>query len=133
ILDATPDFAPRRRRARQPAPTEALAKATAESAKPDTVEDDAPPPAPVDITARGNVEPTPQAVAEEAGKGYDFLLIGVEPTGEEGKFDDKVARIAEQFDGPYAIAAARGSYRRPEFRQVLNILVPVTGTAFSRH
>src|SRR5262249_43515619 len=69
---------------------------------------------------------------EEARKGYDFLVIGVEPTAEDGVFSEPLARIAAQFDGPYAIAAARGNFRRTEFRQVLDILVPVTGTAYSR-
>jgi len=133
ILNVVPEDAARSdQHSRPPAQAEALAKATAEGAKPDTSEPDATP-APVDITTRGNVKPAAEAVAEEARKGYDFLVIGVEPVAEEGVFDGKVARIAERFDGPHAIVAARGDYRRTEFRQILNILVPVTGTAYSRH
>jgi len=47
--------------------------------------------------------------------------------------DEKVARIAAEFDGPFAIAAARGAHRRAEIGRPLDILVPVTGTGFSRH
>jgi nucleotide-binding universal stress UspA family protein len=51
---------------------------------------------------------------------------------QEGAFDDKVARIAGEFKGPFAIAAARGSHRRAGIGRALDILVPVTGTPYSR-
>jgi Kef-type K+ transport system membrane component KefB/nucleotide-binding universal stress UspA family protein len=112
---------------------EVLAKATAAGAETDRPEGEMPP-APVDITARPqNAAAAEQAVAREAGKGYDFLFIGVEPVEADGEFDEKVARIAGEFDGPFAIAAARGSRRRPGLGRNLDILVPVNGTAYSRH
>jgi nucleotide-binding universal stress UspA family protein len=74
-----------------------------------------------------------EAVAEEGRKGYDFLLIGVEPVGEEGVFDDRLARIAAGFEGPMAVIAARGGHRRPGVRRRgVDVLVPVTGTGYSR-
>jgi nucleotide-binding universal stress UspA family protein len=50
----------------------------------------------------------------------------------DGVFDDKVARVAAEFKGPFAIAEARGVHRRAEIGRALDILVPVTGTDYSR-
>jgi K+:H+ antiporter len=122
--------APPRARARQRRKAEAVAKATASTAEPDTVEADAP--GPVDITTRPQSDVVEEAVAREARKGYDLLFIGVEPVAQEDAFDDKVARIAGEFKGPVAIAAARGARRRPGIERALEILVPVTGTLYSR-
>jgi Kef-type K+ transport system membrane component KefB/nucleotide-binding universal stress UspA family protein len=127
ILETAPKSGARRRRK-----AEAVAKATAEGAETDAAEIDVPP-APVDITTRPpRSEVVEEAVAHEARKGYDFLFIGVEPVAQNGAFDDKVARIAGEFKGPFAITVARGSHRRPGIGRALRILVPVTGTLYSR-
>jgi Kef-type K+ transport system membrane component KefB/nucleotide-binding universal stress UspA family protein len=133
ILRVAPDVPPRRTRAAAPPPAqvEAVAKATAETAKPDNPEPDVAP-KPVDITMRSEERPFEEAVADEAKKGYDLLVVGVEPAAVEGVFDDKVARIAAEFKGPFAVAEARGSHRRAEIGRALDILVPVTGTDYSR-
>jgi Kef-type K+ transport system membrane component KefB/nucleotide-binding universal stress UspA family protein len=86
----------------------------------------------VDITARQEPSAAEEAIAEEAKKGYDLLVVGVEPQPEQGVFDDKVARVIAPFDGPFAVAAAQGPHRRPGVGRAFDILVPVTGTAFSR-
>jgi Kef-type K+ transport system membrane component KefB/nucleotide-binding universal stress UspA family protein len=88
----------------------------------------------VDIITRRQHELTEAAVADEARKGYDFLLIGVEPAATaDGEIDQKTAHIARAFEGPFAIAVARGSHRRePASASDLDILVPVTGTRHSR-
>jgi len=117
---------------RQPKKAETVAKASAKDAETDTARADAAP-APVDITTRSRSDTVEEAVAREAGKGYDLLFIGVEPVAHEGVFDDKAARIAGEFKGPFAIAAARGSHRRAGNGRALDILVPVTGTPYSRH
>ena len=117
---------------RQRRKAEAVAKATASTAEPDAAEPQAAP-APVDITTRPQSGVGPEeAVAREARKGYDLLVVGVEPVAQEDAFDEKVARIAGEFKGPFAIAAARGSNRRAGVGRALNILVPVTGTLYSR-
>jgi Kef-type K+ transport system membrane component KefB/nucleotide-binding universal stress UspA family protein len=126
ILETGPKLAaPKRRKA------EALAKASAESAETDTAETDAVS-APVDITTRPQSDVAEGAIAREARKGYDLLFIGVEPVAQDGAFDDKVARLAGEFKGPFAIAAARRSHRRAGTGRALDILVPVTGTPYSR-
>src|SRR5438270_9431913 len=126
ILEAAP-----RARTRQRHNAEAVAKATASTAAPDTAEADAPA-GPVDITTRPQSDVVEEAVAREARKGYDLLFIGVEPVAQEDAFDDKAARIAGAFKGAFAIAAARGSHRRPGIGRALEILVPVTGNLYSR-
>src|SRR5438477_11406532 len=126
ILEAAP-----RARTRQRRNAEAVAKATASTAAPDTAEAEAPA-GPVDITTRPQSDVVEEAVAREARKGYDLLFIGVEPVAQEDAFDDKVSRIAGEFKGAFAIAAARGSHRRPGIGRALEILVPVTGTLYSR-
>jgi Kef-type K+ transport system membrane component KefB/nucleotide-binding universal stress UspA family protein len=110
---------------------EAVAKATANTAAPDAADAGAAP-VPVDITTRRQSDVVSEAVAREAGKGYDLLFIGVEPVAEEEVFDDQVARIAGEFKGPFAIAAARGGRRRGGIGRALDILVPVSGTVYSR-
>src|SRR4029077_8830291 len=86
----------------------------------------------VNITTRQQAELTEQAIAEEARKGYDLLLIGVEPAvSTDGEIDAKIAGITAAFEGPLAVA--RGPYgREPAGAFRLDILVPITGTGHSR-
>jgi Kef-type K+ transport system membrane component KefB/nucleotide-binding universal stress UspA family protein len=116
---------------RQRKKAETVAKASAKDAETDTADTDAAP-APVDITTRSRSDAVEEAVAREARKGYDLLFIGVEPVAQDGVFDDKVARIAGEFKGAFAIAGARGLHRRAGAGRALDILVPVTGTPYSR-
>lgn len=88
--------------------------------------------APLDITTIVHEAPNPALIAEEAKKGYDLLVIGLEKTSTRGKeFHESVASIAKSFEGPLAITAARGELlEKPEGK--LSILVPVNGTEPSR-
>jgi Kef-type K+ transport system membrane component KefB/nucleotide-binding universal stress UspA family protein len=89
---------------------------------------------PVDITTRVREEAPDQAVATEAKKGYDMLVVGVgaPETGEAGALDREIARLVDGFDGPYAIVIARGVHAVDPIGSDLDILAPVTGTAVSR-
>ena len=86
------------------------------------------------VARGGAIHAAEEAIADEAKKGYDMLLVGVEPAlTVQGEIDEKVARVSEAFEGPLAIAVARGSDREePGAGTHLNILVPVTGTEYSR-
>jgi nucleotide-binding universal stress UspA family protein len=125
-----------------PREAEALAervKAAGEQVEAVEAEEDAPP---LDVVTRLYQAPLEQAIAEEATKGYDLLMIGYEPPREPGQSElesgvsaqlsDRVARIVDEFDGPFAIVAARGPHRDDPDRGERDILVPVTGTEFSR-
>jgi len=115
ILRSGPETAARQTQSASPrGRVETVARASARTAQRDTAEIDVAPP-PVDITTRSRRQPVEEAVAQEAKKGYDLLVIGVEKLAEEGVIDEKVARIAAEFDGPFAIAAARGAHRRAGF------------------
>jgi Kef-type K+ transport system membrane component KefB/nucleotide-binding universal stress UspA family protein len=135
IVPVEPEEPGRRRAGRPPAVAERLkrlATATADAVEPDG---DGPEsePEPVDILTRPRDEPAEEAVEREARKGYDLLVIGVEPHADEAVFDPRVTRIADGFEGPFAMAIARAGHRRPEAGRALDILVPVTGTKHSRN
>jgi Kef-type K+ transport system membrane component KefB/nucleotide-binding universal stress UspA family protein len=85
----------------------------------------------VEITTRVE-KPGEDAIMAEAKKGYGLLFIGREPASEGDAFHDQITRSAAGFDGPFAIAIARGTDREEIAGTRLNILVPVTGTATSR-
>ena len=83
----------------------------------------------VDVTERPVDGPLDEAVAAEAEKGFDLLMVGIAPTvGAEGGFSPDVARAAHSFAGPLAIVAARGAHLADPQRSPLSILVPVNGT-----
>jgi nucleotide-binding universal stress UspA family protein len=104
--------------------------AAADSKKSQPTDDKA---APVDVTVRSLDAPTPEALAEEAEKGYDLLFIGIEHTrAKSGGFHRDLDRLAAAFEGPMAVVDARGVHLdRPE-QSPLDILVPVNGTELSR-
>jgi Kef-type K+ transport system membrane component KefB/nucleotide-binding universal stress UspA family protein len=111
---------------------ESVVKAAAEAATPGGSASEAAPSS-ADITTRLGNAPMERTIASEARKGYDLLVIGIEPTrAADGEFADGVARLAAEFDGPFAIAAARGPHREDPIGPELKILAPVTGTGFSR-
>ena len=86
-----------------------------------------------DVTERQAYGPLDQAIAAEAEKGFDLLVIGIEPTvGPEGGLNADVARAANSFDGPLAIVAARGDHVAEPESARLDILVAVNGTDVSR-
>jgi Kef-type K+ transport system membrane component KefB/nucleotide-binding universal stress UspA family protein len=90
-------------------------------------------PAPVDVTIRKHDAPSGEAVAKEAEKGYDLLVVGVENTRvKNGGFHSDVSRIASAFEGPLAIVAGSGDQLRHPQQSPLHILVPVTGNEVSR-
>jgi nucleotide-binding universal stress UspA family protein len=90
-------------------------------------------PAPVDVDTVRRTAPVEEMVPEQARKGFDLLVVGVEPIQEEGRFSDRVTRVALGFEGPFALVIARGHHREDPHRPERDILVPVTGTAYSRH
>jgi Kef-type K+ transport system membrane component KefB/nucleotide-binding universal stress UspA family protein len=122
----------RERSSSRTAKIESVVKAAAEEATPDGSASEAAPSS-ADITTRLGNAPMERTIASEARKGYDLLVIGIEPTrAADGEFADGVARLAAEFDGPFAIAAARGPHREDPIGPGLKILAPVTGTGFSR-
>jgi Kef-type K+ transport system membrane component KefB/nucleotide-binding universal stress UspA family protein len=88
---------------------------------------------PVDVVERQHDLPWHEAVSAEARKGYDLLVIGVEPTvAAGGGFHDRVSRLAHGFPGTLAVVTARGRHEIDPVGSGLKILVPVTGSEVSR-
>jgi Kef-type K+ transport system membrane component KefB/nucleotide-binding universal stress UspA family protein len=99
-------------------------KAKAEEVKPD----------PVDVITKVPEKPANEAVATEAKKGYDLLLVGLEKTiARKKEFHPEVNLIASEFEGPLAIVDARGKHLEEPLESNLNILVPISGTEISRN
>ncbi|HEY5080940.1 MAG TPA: cation:proton antiporter [Bauldia sp.] len=96
--------------------------------------DEASAPAPVDVIERQHDVAWEDAVAREAPKGYDLLIVGVFPAAApNGGFADHVSRLVQGFPGSLGIVTARGRHRRDPADPNLKILVPVTGSEVSRH
>ena len=91
------------------------------------------PPA-VDVTTRAQQALSAEAIAQEASRGYDLLMIGREPSrGAAGGFDEAISRIAAAFEGPVAVALALGAHAEDASCANLRILAPITGSEVSRH
>jgi Kef-type K+ transport system membrane component KefB/nucleotide-binding universal stress UspA family protein len=86
----------------------------------------------IDITSRVEDTAPDRAVAREARKGYDFMMIGVGQTASGREFRPEISRVALGFEGPLAIVIARGRHLENPLRSALRILVPTTGTEASR-
>ena len=79
-------------------------------------------------TAHAQQGDADRAVAKEAGKGYDLLLIGLdEMIGADSGFHDNVSRIATGFVGPLAVVVTRGDHHDRPSTSGFKILLPVSG------
>jgi Kef-type K+ transport system membrane component KefB/nucleotide-binding universal stress UspA family protein len=87
----------------------------------------------VEVTTRSREKKAADAVLDEAKKGFDLLVVGLEKVaGPKDGFDKQIEDVAAGFDGPLAIVAGRGDrLAQPEGR-AFRILVPVSGSGVSR-
>lgn len=87
----------------------------------------------VDVVTRARRAELGEAIADEARKGFDLLVVGVdEAASTKDRFDRKIEDIAAKFDGPLAIVAAKGKHLKQPMPDALNILVPVSGSGVSK-
>jgi Kef-type K+ transport system membrane component KefB/nucleotide-binding universal stress UspA family protein len=87
----------------------------------------------VAVKARQEAAPLDGALSAEAPKGYDFLVIGLDPAYMPGGgFNPEIAESARAFDGPVSVVVARGAHERDPVFAALRILAPVTGTVSTR-
>ncbi|GAC1334340.1 MAG: cation:proton antiporter [Bradyrhizobium sp.] len=87
----------------------------------------------VDVTTRAREKKAGDAVVDEARKGFDLLLVGMDKvTGDGEGFDNKVRDLTAGFEGPLAIVVAKGSHLKPPETNDFKILVPVSGSGVSR-
>jgi len=86
----------------------------------------------IDITTKVE-KPKADAIAAEAEKGYDLLIIGLDKTvAGKTQFHGDVTKLALGFKGALAVVEARGRHRERPLPSKLSILVPVNGTEASR-
>jgi Kef-type K+ transport system membrane component KefB/nucleotide-binding universal stress UspA family protein len=87
----------------------------------------------VTVKERSERAAAEDALAAEAPNGYDFLVMGLDPAESPGGgFSPAVATAARSFDGPCAVAVARGSHERDPAEIPSRILVPISGAAAAR-
>lgn len=87
----------------------------------------------VDVVTRARRAELGETITEEARKGFDLLVVGIDKVAAtKGRFDRKIEDIAATFEGPLAIAAAKGKHLKQPNPDGLNILVPVSGSGISK-
>ncbi|MGV7218210.1 cation:proton antiporter domain-containing protein [Bradyrhizobium sp. UFLA05-112] len=87
----------------------------------------------VDVITRTRRAELGEAIADEARKGFDLLVVGVDKvTATKDRFDRKVEDVAAEFEGPLAIVAAKGKHLKQPMPDAFNILVPVSGSGVSK-
>jgi Kef-type K+ transport system membrane component KefB/nucleotide-binding universal stress UspA family protein len=92
------------------------------------------PDAKLDVTLIANATTETKEIAEEAEKGYDLLVVGLDKTTvrDNTAFHANVGQLAAGFDGPLTIVDARDGLLNNPPEAALSILVPVNGTEPSR-
>jgi Kef-type K+ transport system membrane component KefB len=87
-----------------------------------------------DVTLIPNTTTEPAVVAEEAEKGYDLLVVGLDKTTvrDNSGFHANITQLASGFEGPLVIADARDGLLNEPTNGKLSLLVPVNGTEPSR-
>ncbi len=87
----------------------------------------------LDVTTIVEQAPKPEAVAEEAEKGYSLMIIGLEKTvARRNEFHDDITKLATGFEGPLAVVDVRDKLLEHPLDAKLSILVPVNGNEYSR-
>jgi nucleotide-binding universal stress UspA family protein len=87
----------------------------------------------VDVTTRAREKKAGEAVIDEARKGFDLLVVGMDKViGAKDGFDKSMEDLTAGFDGPLAIVIAKASHLKSPLKNDFKILVPVSGSGVSR-
>ena len=87
----------------------------------------------LDVTTIVEKAPKPEAVAEEAEKGYSLMIIGLQETvARRNEFHEDITKLATGFEGPLAVVDARDKLLEEPLDARFNILLPVNGNEYSR-
>jgi Kef-type K+ transport system membrane component KefB/nucleotide-binding universal stress UspA family protein len=87
----------------------------------------------IDVTTIVESAPKTEAVAAEAEKGYDLMVVGLDRmVVNRNEFHDDVTGLAAGFEGPLAVVDARDGQLQDPLHSRLSLLVPVNGTDHSR-
>lgn len=78
-------------------------------------------------------QPTSEAVAVEAEKGYGMMILGLDKmVVRKNQFQDNITQLAAGFEGPLMVVDAREEHRKHPLHGKISILLPVNGTEVSR-
>ncbi len=87
----------------------------------------------LEVTTIAQTAARKEAVAIEAEKGYDLMIIGLDKTiVRKNQFHANVTKLAAGFEGPLIVTDAREEHRKHPLHGTVSILVPVNGTENSR-
>jgi nucleotide-binding universal stress UspA family protein len=90
-------------------------------------------PGKVNVIRRQHESASPEAVAGEARKGYDLLVIGIAKTRDpKGGFSKDMSLITKGFEGPLAVIDSHHTRLDRVADRYGRILIPVNGTEVSR-
>ncbi len=90
-------------------------------------------PGKVEVIRRVQDSSPQQAIAEEAERGYDFLIVGIAKTRDpKGGFTKDISAITNGFEGPIAVVDSHESKGKDIRGRGGRILLPVNGTEVSR-
>ena len=87
----------------------------------------------IDVIVRKHDVPPEEAIATEARRGYDLLVVGIDDVaGKGGGFHERLSKLVRKFEGSIAIAIARGAHAEDATAEIGKVLVPVTGNENAR-
>jgi len=87
----------------------------------------------VDVTTRARENKAGEAIVDEARKGFDLLVVGLDKViGANSGFDRKIEDVTVGFEGPLAIVVAKANHLKAPLTNDFKILVPVSGSGVSR-
>src|SRR3954471_5978267 len=87
----------------------------------------------IDVIVRKHDVAPGEAIATEARRGYDLLVVGVDDAiAKGGAFHDGLSARVRNFEGSIAIAMARGAQEADAAAKIGKVLVPVTGNENAR-
>ena len=87
----------------------------------------------VDVTTLEHEKNASEAVIDEARKGFDLLVVGMDKMiGAKNGFDKMIEDMTASFDGPIAIVVAKANHLKSPLTNDFKILVPVSGSGVSR-
>jgi len=87
----------------------------------------------IDVIVRKHDVAPSEAIATEARRGYDLLVVGIgNVCAKGGGFHDALSKLVSQFEGSVAIVEARGAHEEDAAAPIAKIFVPVTGNENAR-
>jgi nucleotide-binding universal stress UspA family protein len=87
----------------------------------------------VDVIVRKHDLAPDEALAQEARRGYDLLVIGIaRVAAPRGGFHEDLSRLVGKFEGSLAVVQARADLEQDAGAKISELLTPVTGNENSR-